>query len=77
MADGTSHGNLFRDGTISNSRANCSSALRIVSLADGLISINQEKLVDRQFGTMAANSFSKQSPPPVPPLSRVLLHTGL
>lgn len=42
MADTTSHRNVFRDGTISNSRANCSSALCIVSLANGLISINQE-----------------------------------
>lgn len=67
MADaGTSHGNLFRDGTIRNSRTNCSAARCIVSLADGLVSINQEKLVDHQFRIMAAHSFSKQTllPPP-------------
>lgn len=74
MANRTSHSHLFRDGTISNSRANCSSALRIISVADGLISMNQEKLVDRQFRTMAANSFSKQSPPPIPPQSRVFFN---
>lgn len=56
---GTSHSNLFRDGTISNSRANCSSALCIVSLANGLVSINQEKLVS--FSKQSSHSSIKQS----------------
>lgn len=67
MADaGTPHGNLFRDGTIRNSRTNCSAARCIGSLADGLVSINQEKLVDHQFRIMAAHSFFEADPPPSP-----------
>lgn len=55
---------LFRDGTLSNSRANCSSALCFVFLADGLISINQEKLVDRQLEQWQLIPFLSKAPHP-------------